>query len=85
MKDKFEYYYYKDDYKNVAYKDSYLLGKIDANSAEHIWLQFGKEQKELTEVSPIIHSLKNKDFRRYRAYLHREYLSNQKIKRIIEV
>ena len=83
--EKFDYYYFIDDYKNVAYKDSYLLGKKDATSAEHIWLQIGKEQSELAEVSPIIRSLKNRDFRRYRAYLHRDYLQNEQIKKFIEV
>lgn len=80
----FKYYYFMDDYKNVAYKDAYLLGKKDSTSAEHIWLQLPNEQKELAEVSPIIGSLKNKDLKRYRAYLHRDYLANKKIIKIIE-
>ncbi len=55
-------FYFEDNYNNVPYKDSYLLGKKSSERAEHIWLKLGdKEQKELGEISPIIKSLRNND------------------------
>jgi len=72
--DKFDYYFFVDDYKNVPYKDPYLIGEKAPEKAEHIWLKFKNQQKELAEVSPIIKSLKNKELKKYRAYVHRDYI-----------
>ncbi|MHA2017963.1 MAG: HD domain-containing protein [Promethearchaeota archaeon] len=73
-KDKFDYYFFVDDYKNVPYKDPYLIGEKVPEKAEHIWLKFENQQKELAEISPIIKSLKNKELKKYRAYVHRDYI-----------
>lgn len=67
-----KYYYIEDSYNNVPYKDSYLLGKKTSEEAEHIWLKIGEDQKELSEFSPIIKSLKNNELKRRRAYLPSE-------------
>ncbi len=75
------YFYFDDQYLNVAYKDNYLLGKKEAKRAEHIWLKYSNgDLKEFSEVSPIISSLKNNELRKKRAYIHRDYLEikNQK-------
>ena len=69
------YFYFDDQYLNVAYKDNYLLGKKEAERAEHIWLKYADGTlKEFSEVSPIINSLKNNELRKKRAYIHRDYL-----------
>lgn len=70
-----DYLFFIDDYKNVAYKDPYLLGEKNAEKAEHIWLKIDNKQLELSEKSPIIKSLKNTELKKYRAYLHRDYLN----------
>lgn len=72
-KEEKEYFYFVDDYKNVPYKDPYLLGEKSPENAEHIWLKIGGNQKELAEKSPIIGSLKNKELKKYRAYIHRDF------------
>jgi HD superfamily phosphohydrolase len=73
--DQVNYFYFEDEYLNVAYKDTYLLGKKEPEKAEHIWLKFPRGQlKEFSEVSPIINSLKNNTLKRKRAYLHRNFL-----------
>ena len=69
-----DYFFLIDDYKTVPYKDPYLLGLKSAERAEHIWLKIGDQQKELAEKSPIISSLKNRELKKYRAYLHRDFL-----------
>lgn len=71
---KFNYFFLIDDYQNVPYKDLYLLGKRSSQEAEHIWLKYKDTQKELSEVSPIIKALKNKEFTKYRAYLFRDFI-----------
>lgn len=73
--DKEKYFYFEDQYLNVAYKDNYLLGKKNSEHAEHIWLKLSSgELREFSEVSPIISSLKNNELRKKRAYIHRDYL-----------
>lgn len=72
--DEMKFFFLIDDYKTVPYKDPYLLGLKSAERAEHIWLKIGNQQKELAEKSPIISSLKNKELKKYRAYLHRDFL-----------
>lgn len=73
--EKENYFYFDDQYLNVAYKDNYLLGKKMAERAEHIWLKYSNGSlKEFSEVSPIISSLKNNELRKRRAYIHRDYL-----------
>lgn len=73
--EKENYFYFDDQYLNVAYKDNYLLGKKEAERAEHIWLKYSNGNlKEFSEVSPIISSLKNNELRKRRAYIHRDYL-----------
>jgi HD superfamily phosphohydrolase len=66
-------YYFEDSYNNVAYKDAYLLGKKSSERAEHIWLKTGNEQKELTEFSPIVKSLRNNELKRRRAYIPSQF------------
>ncbi len=74
--EKEEYFYFDDQYLNVAYKDNYLLGKKQAERAEHIWLKYSNgDLKEFSGVSPIISSLKNNELRKKRAYIHRDYLT----------
>ncbi len=74
--EKEDYFYFDDQYLNVAYKDNYLLGKKQADRAEHIWLKFSNgDLKEFSEVSPIISSLKNNELRKKRAYIHRDFLT----------
>ena len=76
------YYYFEDQYLNVAYKDYYLLGKKTAHKAEHIWLKYPDgDLKEFAEVSPIIKSLRNNELRKKRAYIYRNYL--EKIKKAL--
>ncbi len=74
--DKFNYYYFKDSYLNSPYKDNYLLGRKDPESAEHIWLKTAQELKEFSQCSPIIKSLQNKDIKKRRVYIHRRYLDD---------
>ncbi len=72
--DESQYYLLEDEYLNVPYKDTYLLGKNSAERAEHIWLKFQNGKlKEFSEVSPIINHLKNNELRKKRAYIHRNY------------
>ncbi|MFW5700501.1 MAG: HD domain-containing protein [Cyclobacteriaceae bacterium] len=72
--DESDYFYFEDEYLNVAYKDTYLLGKKTAERAEHIWLKFHTGNlKEFAEVSPVISSLKNNELRKKRAYMHRDF------------
>lgn len=66
-------FYFEDEYNNVPYKDSYLLGKKTPERAEHIWLKLSNGQKELAEISPIINNLRNKDLKKRRAYILSEY------------
>ncbi len=73
-REEFEYGFFVDDYKNMPYKDTYLLGIKGPESAEHIWLKFNGQQKELAEASPIIRSLKNRELKRYRAYIRRDLI-----------
>lgn len=75
---KFNYFFLIDDYQNVPYKDLYLLGKRSSQEAEHIWLKYKDTQKELSEVSPVIKALKNKEFTKYRAYLFRDLIPEYK-------
>ena len=71
-----DYYFFEDEYLNVAYKDVYLLGKQSSEKAEHIWLKFPDgELKEFAEVSPIINSLKNNELKKKRAYINRKFLT----------
>lgn len=81
------YFYFEDKYRNVAYKDDYLLGKSNSENASHIWLKVsGGKLKEFAEASPIVQSLKNKELLKRRGYIHRDYykdinrILNQKIK-----
>lgn len=79
----FDYYYFTDDYKNVAYKDMYLLGEKKSKEAEHIWLKSDISINELAEISPVIKSLRNEELKKYRAYIHRDYY--EEIKKTIEL
>jgi uncharacterized protein len=78
LSDKFKYYYFKDSYLNSPYKDNYLLGIEDPESAEHIWLKTAKGVKEFAQCSHIIKSLLNEDIKKRRAYIHREYFDEVK-------
>ncbi len=79
------YFYFEDQYLNVAYKDTYLLGEKTAEKAEHIWLKYQNgELKEFAEVSPIINSLRNNELRKRRAYLHRDFLKKAKKEGLIK-
>lgn len=70
--DKEEYYLLEDDYKNVPYKDSFLLGTTNAENADQIWVKdTDGSVVELSILSPIIGSLKNRELKRKRAYAHR--------------
>lgn len=74
LKEKVQYYFFEDDYKDNPYKDTYLLGKSSPEKAEQIWLKNKKgEMVELSTASPIIKSITNEDFNKYRAYIHRDY------------
>lgn len=76
-------FYFEDDYNNVAYKDYYLLGKKSSEYAEHIWLKYDNdEQKELSQVSPIVKSLSNIELKKYRAYVYRELYTDELKKNI---
>ena len=77
QEEKRDYYYFEDEYLNVPYKDSYLLGKKSPEQAEHIWLIFPNgDLKELATVSPIISSLKNNELRKKRAYINRNIVND---------
>ncbi|MDR1160842.1 MAG: HD domain-containing protein [Tannerellaceae bacterium] len=77
----FDYCFLEDEYLNIAYKDSYLLGEKKHDRAEHIWLQYPNgDLKEFSEVSPIVKSLKNKVLHKKRAYIHRSYKEQVLIK-----
>lgn len=82
--EEFKYYYFEDDYKNIAYKDSYLLGNTTSEYAEHIWLKTKKGQVELSAVSPLIGALKNKNFSKYRAYIKRDYIDKTEILKLLK-
>ena len=72
--EKYDYYYFEDDYINNPYKDEYLLGKSKAEDAGHIWLI--KDDGHITELSSeskIIGSLRNQINRKTRCYIHRDY------------
>jgi HD superfamily phosphohydrolase len=69
-----DFYYFEDSYLNIGYKDPYLLGKKYPESAEHIWIKIEDGTLELSEKSLIISSLRNKEFKKYRAYIYRDYL-----------
>jgi HD superfamily phosphohydrolase len=79
LNEKFKYYFFEDDYKDNPYNDTYLLGRSSPEKAEQIWLK-NKEGKmvELSTSSPIIKSITNEDFNKYRAYIHREFYSQVK-------
>lgn len=76
-----DYYFFEDDYTNIGYKDAYLLGEKGPERSEHIWLRKGKKIRELANESAIIGSLKNKDLKKYRAYVHRNFY--EKVKTIL--
>jgi hypothetical protein len=79
----YEYYFMEDVYSNIAYKDTYLLGKRTAEDAAHIWLKSSDNNlKEFAEVSPIVKSLRNNELKKRRGYVHRDYC--EQIKEIIK-
>ena len=70
-----DFYFFEDKYSNIPYKDTYLLGKKSSEDASHIWLKDTNGQlKEFAEVSPIISSLRNKELKKRRGYVHRDFL-----------
>jgi HD superfamily phosphohydrolase len=74
--DKFDYYYFKDSFLINPFKDEYLLGRKDPESAEHIWLKTLDGTVELSQRSPIIRSFVNENVNKRRAYIHRKYLKD---------
>lgn len=71
------YHYFEDTTTELAYKDTYLLGKPQA---EHVWLSDGEGGVvELAERSLIVGALRNERIHRYR-----EYLSPAALKRNIK-
>lgn len=75
--EKMNYFFFEDNYLNNPYKDTYLLGKDTAEEAGHIWLiekQSNSNITELAEKSDIIKALRNNITKRYRAYMHRDYI-----------
>jgi HD superfamily phosphohydrolase len=73
LKEKFDYYFLEDDYKNNPYKDTYLLSKSPSFS-ERIWVSKAGEPKDLSEESEIIKSLRNNVLEVKRIYVHRDFL-----------
>jgi HD superfamily phosphohydrolase len=69
-----DYFLLTDKYNNVPYKDSFVLG----DSADSNQIMVNKKGKtiSLSELSPIVDSLKNKKLRRIREYAHRDHAKN---------
>ncbi|NUU95811.1 hypothetical protein XO10_05890 [Marinitoga sp. 1135] len=77
-----KYFYLEDNYRNVPYKDTYLLGKTKSEDAEHIWLKEKNKIIELATKSHIIGTLRNNNIKKSRAYVHQNYV--EKVSSIIE-
>ncbi len=71
--EKEKYFYFEDDYKNVPYKDSYLLGETSPEKSEHIWVTYKGKIKDLAEDSPVLKTLRNTELKKRRFYLCRCY------------
>lgn len=66
-----DYYYFVDDYSNMAYKDISLLGQ---KPTDRIYLKNSNGKlTELAEASTLVGSIRNKKFKTRKAYIHKDF------------
>ncbi|MDQ7032893.1 MAG: hypothetical protein Q9M37_09315, partial [Desulfonauticus sp.] len=69
-----KYFFFEDDYKNLPYKDSYLLGETSPEKAERIWVVLEDNRIcDIANISSLLKTLKNAILKRTRFYIDREY------------
>jgi len=68
-----EYIIFMDSYRNIPFKDAYLLGETPSERAEKIWLLKDGKVLAIEVLSPMLEKFKNLKLNKTRFYVDRDF------------